>query len=68
MNRRTLLGLLPAALNAQQLSQSFDSHGPVVIERKRSWKPRAGETVLAIQPHSDDVPIFAAGLFAKLID
>jgi len=68
MNRRTLLALLPTALTAQQLSKSFDSHGPVVIERKRPGKPRAGQTVLAIQPHSDDIPIFAGGLFAKLID
>jgi len=68
MHRRTLLSLLPAALQAQQLSKSFDSHGPVVIERKREGKPRAGQVVLAIQPHSDDIPIFAAGLFAKLID
>jgi len=69
MNRRAFLAFFPAAnLAAQQTSQSFDSHGPVVIERKREGRPRAGQTVLAIQPHSDDIPIFAAGLFAKLID
>jgi len=68
MNRRTLLSLLPAALQAQQLSKSFDSHGPVIIEKKRAGKPRAGQVVVAIQPHSDDIPIFAAGLYAKLID
>jgi LmbE family N-acetylglucosaminyl deacetylase len=69
MNRRDLLALLaPAALQAQQLSKPFDSHGPVVIEKKREGKPRAGQVVVAIQPHSDDIPIFAAGLYAKLID
>ncbi len=68
MHRRALLSLLPAALSAQQLSKSFDSHGPVVIEKKREGKPRAGQVVVAIQPHSDDIPIFAAGLYAKLID
>lgn len=68
MHRRALLSLLPAAVSAQQLSKSFDSHGPVVIEKKRDGKPRAGQVVVAIQPHSDDIPIFAAGLFAKLID
>jgi hypothetical protein len=62
------LCLLPAALSAQQLSKSFDSHGPVVIEKKREGKPRAGQVVVAIQPPSDDIPIFAAGLYAKLID
>jgi LmbE family N-acetylglucosaminyl deacetylase len=68
MHRRALLSLIPAALSAQQASKSFDSHGPVVIERKREGKPRAGQVVLAIQPHSDDVPIFAAGLFFKLME
>lgn len=69
MLRRELLALLaPAALPAQQASQSFHSDEPLVIERPRPGKPRAGQTVLAIQPHSDDIPIFAAGLFAKLID
>lgn len=68
MNRRAFVSLLPVALQAQQLSRSFDSHGPVVIERKRAGKPRAGQVVVAIQPHSDDIPIFAAGLYAKLIE
>lgn len=69
MDRRAFLALTPiAALSAQQASQPFDDHGPLVIERPRPGKPRAGQTVLAIQPHSDDIPIFAAGLFAKLID
>ena len=51
-----------------QPSVSFNAHEPLVIERKRDGKPRAGQTVVAIQPHSDDIPIFAAGLLAKLID
>ncbi len=62
MDRRLFLSLLPLA------AQDFTAHGPLVIERKRDGKPRAGQTVVAIQPHSDDIPIFAAGLFAKLID
>lgn len=68
MNRRALLSLFPAALAAQQASQPYHAHGPLVIERKRDGKPRAGQTVVAIQPHSDDIPIFAGGLYAKLID
>lgn len=68
MTRRSLIGLLPSLASAQQLSQPFHSDEPLVIERKREGKPRAGQTVVAIQPHSDDIPIFAAGLFAKLID
>lgn len=40
----------------------------VTIERKRSGKPHAGKMLAAIQPHCDDVPIFAGGTVLKLID
>lgn len=40
----------------------------VVIERKRAGKPHAGKMLAAIQPHCDDVPIFAGGTVLKLID
>jgi LmbE family N-acetylglucosaminyl deacetylase len=48
--------------------QQFDGHAPLVVERPREGKPRAGQVVLAIQPHSDDIPLFAAGTVLKLID
>jgi LmbE family N-acetylglucosaminyl deacetylase len=48
--------------------QQFDAHAPLVIERPRAGKPRAGQVVVAIQPHSDDIPLFAAGTVLKLID
>jgi len=38
------------------------------IERRQTGKPRQGQVVVAIQPHCDDVPIFAAGTVLKLID
>jgi LmbE family N-acetylglucosaminyl deacetylase len=40
----------------------------VTIERKRAGKPHAGKMLAAIQPHCDDVPIFAGGTVLKLID
>lgn len=52
---------------AQRPVESFDDHGPLVIERASAGKPRAGQVVVAIQPHSDDIPIFAAGTLFKLI-
>jgi LmbE family N-acetylglucosaminyl deacetylase len=57
-------------LSAQDVRpiQPFDEHGPLVIESQRSGKPRTGQVVAAIQPHSDDIPIFAAGTFFKLMD
>lgn len=48
--------------------QAFDGHSPLVIERPRDGKPRAGQVVVAIQPHVDDIPLFAGGTFLKLID
>jgi LmbE family N-acetylglucosaminyl deacetylase len=39
----------------------------VAIERDLPGKPHAGKVLAAIQPHSDDIPIFAGGLVAKLI-
>jgi LmbE family N-acetylglucosaminyl deacetylase len=37
------------------------------IERPRPGKPHAGKVLAAIQPHADDLPIFAGGLVLKLI-
>jgi hypothetical protein len=39
----------------------------VVIERDLAGKPHIGKVLAAIQPHADDIPIFAGGLVAKLI-
>jgi len=39
----------------------------VVIERDLPGSPHAGKVLAAIQPHADDIPIFAGGLVAKLI-
>ena len=39
-----------------------------VIERKKTGKPHAGKVLAAIQPHCDDIPIFAGGTVLKLID
>lgn len=39
-----------------------------VIETRVSGKPHQGKVLAAIQPHCDDIPIFAAGTVLKLID
>jgi hypothetical protein len=41
--------------------------GEVLIERPVPGKPHAGKVLVAIQPHADDIPLFAAGTVAKLI-
>ncbi len=38
------------------------------IERRQSGKPHKGKVLAAIQPHCDDIPIFAGGTVLKLID
>lgn len=39
----------------------------VVIERPQSGRPHANKVLAAIQPHTDDIPIFAGGTVAKLV-
>jgi LmbE family N-acetylglucosaminyl deacetylase len=40
----------------------------VTIERRQSGQPHKGKVLAAIQPHCDDIPIFAGGAVLKLID
>ncbi len=42
--------------------------GEIVIERSMPGKPHQGKVLAAIQPHSDDIPLFAAGTVAKLMN
>jgi LmbE family N-acetylglucosaminyl deacetylase len=71
---QTAMAGLPAAALAQTerprspALHAFDAHEPLTIERAVAGKPRAGQVVVAVQPHVDDVPLFAAGTLFKLID
>lgn len=40
----------------------------IQIERKQPGKPHKGKMLAAIQPHADDVSIYAGGTVLKLID
>ena len=40
----------------------------IIVERSVPGKPHKGKVLLAIQPHSDDIPLYAAGTVAKLMD
>ncbi len=48
--------------------EGFVKTEELVIERAAPGNPYAGKVLAAIQPHADDVPLFAAGTVAKLID
>jgi LmbE family N-acetylglucosaminyl deacetylase len=77
MHRRTFLSTAlcgagsiarPRALAAQVVTDGTATTAEVFIERPQAGKPHAGKVLAAIQPHSDDIPIFAAGTVAKLIN
>jgi LmbE family N-acetylglucosaminyl deacetylase len=42
--------------------------GGVFLERAATGRPHEGKVLLAIEAHSDDVPLFASGTVAKLIE
>src|SRR6266567_4237484 len=52
---------------------ALTDEGPFVntsieVERAQPGKPHAGKVLAAIQPHADDLPIFAGGLVLKLMN
>jgi LmbE family N-acetylglucosaminyl deacetylase len=66
MVRRDFLKLIAAPLAAQQTDEI--GREAVIVERHTQGKPHAGKVLAVIQPHSDDIPLFAAGTVAKLLD
>lgn len=61
-SERSASGRGPAGREAE-----FTRRGEFTVERALQGKPYAGKVLAAIQPHSDDVPLFAGGTVAKLI-
>ena len=59
--------VIPAASMGLYSQQQTQAQGDIVIERVRDDKPHAGKNLAVIQPHCDDIPLYAAGLVAKLI-
>ena len=52
----------------QVIFDGTPTQAEVLVERTQPGRPHAGKVLSAIQPHSDDIPLFAAGTVAKLID
>jgi LmbE family N-acetylglucosaminyl deacetylase len=40
----------------------------LILERTQPGKPHQGKVLAAVQAHSDDIPLYAGGLVAKLVD
>jgi len=63
LNMRDAAQPSPASARAEMMRE-----GELVIERPLPGRPHAGKVLAAIQPHSDDLPLFAAGTVAKLVN
>jgi LmbE family N-acetylglucosaminyl deacetylase len=79
MDRRHFLGsaaMAGAPLAQAQQGRERESGGTgstsyavdAVIDRRQSGQPHKGKVLAAIQPHCDDIPIFAGGTVLKLLD
>jgi LmbE family N-acetylglucosaminyl deacetylase len=66
---RTLIaaGTLGRSARAQQQAPSAAA-GRIVLEGPMTGRPHQGKILLAVQAHSDDIPLFASGTVAKLIE
>ncbi len=69
MERRTFVqnSLAIPFIPTSFTDRTFVDSDELVIERSQEGKPHQGKVLAAIQPHSDDIPIFASGTVAKLI-
>jgi hypothetical protein len=78
MNRRTFLSSSAAGGSAFAAPQGREVEAggtgstaynvEVVIDRRQAGQPHKGKVLAAIQPHCDDIPIFAGGTVLKLLD
>jgi LmbE family N-acetylglucosaminyl deacetylase len=72
LRRNFFGGLMTAGTLAQlaptQQQQPLQDAGKVVLEHPTTGQPHKGKVLLALQAHSDDIPLMAAGTVAKLIE
>src|ERR1700751_4640792 len=72
MLRRNFCGSLVAAGAFSRLAhsqlQQFQVPSGVALERYNPGQPHKGKVLLALQAHSDDIPLSSAGTVAKLIE
>jgi len=67
MLRRNFLHSVIAGSALAQLARP-QTAAPPFLERATAGQPHRGKVLLALQAHSDDVPLFASGTVAKLIE
>src|SRR4029078_11503523 len=62
----SLAGSCSAFLYAQE-ARAEDTPRDALLERAADGTPHKGKVLLAVQAHSDDVPLMAGGVVAKLV-
>jgi LmbE family N-acetylglucosaminyl deacetylase len=71
LNRRDVLtatlGSTCSAFLYAQDSRADETPRDVAVERPAEGMPHKGKVLLAVQAHSDDIPLMAAGTVAKLV-
>src|SRR5438067_12794166 len=61
-------GAMAQLASTRLLAQTQPGGASVFLERSATGQPHKGKVLLALQAHSDDIPLFAAGSVAKLIE
>ncbi|MBZ5584030.1 MAG: PIG-L family deacetylase [Acidobacteriia bacterium] len=67
MARRDLLAGVAAAFPLAWIARAQQAAPPPFLERPAPGQPHQGKNLLALQAHSDDIPLYAAGTVAKLV-
>jgi LmbE family N-acetylglucosaminyl deacetylase len=69
MRRRDFLAnmLVGTAMLRLNPAEAQETSHEVVFERAAAGTPHQGKVLLAVQAHSDDIPLYAAGTVARLV-
>lgn len=68
LRRQFVTGIACAAVPAAAWAQQQQQQQQPFLERPNPGRPHQGKVLLAVQAHSDDIPLSAAGTVAKLIE
>src|SRR3954454_15762440 len=70
MRRRDFLNRALACASMSSVSAALaadEKPSEIVLERAAEGTPHRGKVLLAVQAHSDDIPLMSAGTVAKLV-
>src|SRR6478752_1755698 len=68
LRRNFLAGIMAGTAGSRTLVAQQPPAATPYIERAAGGQPHKGKALLAVQAHSDDIPLMAAGTVAKLIE